>query len=380
MAKEVVVIIVGCGPSGISTSACLNKLSIPNVVLEREDCLASLWKKRCYNRMRLHGLKRFSQFPHMPIPDHYPQYMSKNHFLQYVEDYAVRFKVNPLYNRDVELAVFDGSIKKWCVKVKNTCLDGFEEYVCNYLVVATGENSDAFVPEIEGLDSFGGEVLHSTKYKSGAKYVDKNVLVVGSGNSGMEIALDLANFGAKAFIIFRSPVHILSRDFLNLGFFLKKYIPLKIVDALLAVSSKLIYGDTHKYGISRPNEGPFSSRWSIDVGTFDKIKSGDIQVLPSLQTIRRDRVEFSNGESYQFNVIVFATGFRRSASKWLKDAEYILNENENSKLGGAKDWKGENGLYCVGLCAKGIEEASTEAVKIADDIKTLYSESLTNSN
>ncbi|KAI3882159.1 hypothetical protein MKX03_024402 [Papaver bracteatum] len=142
MVKQEVVIIVGGGSSGISSSACLNRLSIPSVVLEREDYLALLWEKRCYDR---------SSKGAMPIPDHYPWYMSKNHFLQYVEDYAVRLKVNPLYNRDVEMAVFDGSIEKWCVKVKNTCLDGFEEYVCNYLVMATGENRDAFVPKIEGL-------------------------------------------------------------------------------------------------------------------------------------------------------------------------------------------------------------------------------------
>lgn len=81
-----------------------------------------------------------------------------------------------------------------------------EEYSGRFLVVASGETSDVFVPEVKGLDSFGGEVIHSTKYKCGEKYSGKRALVVGSGNSGMEIALDLSLHGAETSIVIRSPV------------------------------------------------------------------------------------------------------------------------------------------------------------------------------
>lgn len=87
------------------------------------------------------------------------------------------------------------------------CGGEVEMFLGRFLVVATGEATNPYVPEIEGLSSFDGEVLHSTRFKSGVEFKNKNVLVVGSGNSGMEIALDLANHGARTSIIVRSPVN-----------------------------------------------------------------------------------------------------------------------------------------------------------------------------
>ncbi|OVA15086.1 Pyridine nucleotide-disulfide oxidoreductase [Macleaya cordata] len=374
--KEEVVIVVGAGPAGIATSVCLSHLSIPNIVLEREDCLASLWTMKCYDRLHLHIPKQLSELPHMSFPADFPTYPSKDQFIAFLETYASHFKVSPLYNRLVELAKFDEGTGKWCVDVKNTSTGDYEKYVGLFLVVATGVG-DPYVPEIEGLDSFKGEVLHSTEYKSGAKYENKNVLVVGSGNSGMEIALDLANFGAKTSIVVRSPIHILNREMMHMGIMLMKCLPLNIVDWLLVFSSKLIYGDTTKYGITRPQEGPIIIHGKrgrlpvIDVGTYNKIKSGQIQVLPLMRNVTGEYVELLNEKSYQFDVIVLATGFKRAANKWLKDCDYLLNENGNTKPGLATNWKGENGLYCAGLSKKGLYAAGIDAEKIANDIKTL---------
>ncbi|MFS8014422.1 putative indole-3-pyruvate monooxygenase [Helianthus anomalus] len=98
-------------------------------------------------------------------------------------------------------------MKRW--KMEAAVEDGGVRcYVGRFLVVATGENCDAFVPEVDGLSEFKGEVIHSTEYKSGKGY-EKKVLVVGAGNSGMEIAFDLANHGAKTSIVVRSPVSAL---------------------------------------------------------------------------------------------------------------------------------------------------------------------------
>ncbi|OVA15088.1 Pyridine nucleotide-disulfide oxidoreductase [Macleaya cordata] len=375
MMREEVVIIVGAGPSGIATSVCLNHLSIPNIVLEREDCLASLWAKKCYDRLHLQIPKQLSHLPYMSFPANYPKYPSKDQFVMYMENYASQFKVSPLYNRLVELAMFEETTGKWCVDVKNTSTGDAEKYVGRFLVVATGVG-DPYAPEIEGLDSFKGEVLHSTEYKNGAKYVNKNVLVVGSGNSGMDIALDLANFGAKTSIVVRSPIHIINREMACLGVMLMKSLPLNIVDWLLILLSKLRYGDTTKYGIARPKKGhPFFFKDGrlpvIDVGAYNKIKSGHIQVLPLIRSIAGDCVEFLNGKSYQFEVVVLATGFRRSTNKWLKDGGYLLNESDNEKTSLAHSWKGRNGLYCAGLSKRGLHAAGVDAEKIANDIKSL---------
>lgn len=84
-----------------------------------------------------------------------------------------------------------------------------EVYAAKYMVVATGENGEGVIPKIPGLvESFEGEYLHSSAYKNGEKFAGKNVLVVGSGNSGMEIAFDLSKWNAKVSIVVRSPVSI----------------------------------------------------------------------------------------------------------------------------------------------------------------------------
>ncbi|KAF8394502.1 hypothetical protein HHK36_020712 [Tetracentron sinense] len=358
--KEEVVIIVGSGPSGLATSACLNLLSIPNIVLEREDCFASLWKKKSYDRLHLHLPKQFCELPHMSFPIASPTYVPKKQFIQYLDDYASQFKVSPMYCRSVESATYDEVTKKWCVKARNTTSDEVEEYMARFLVVASGETSDAFVPKVEGLDTFSGEVLHSTQYISGEKFKSKNVLVVGCGNSGMEIALDLSNFGAKTSIVVRGPLHMLSREMVYMGLVLLKYLPYYMVDSLLIMLSKLVYGDMAKYGIPRPQEGPFSLKVRcgkypvVDVGTYKKIKSGEIQVLPSIISIRGDDVLFANGRSDPFDVIVFATGFKRSSNKWLKDDDYLLNEDGIPKQSFPNHWKGRKGLYCAGLARRGL--------------------------
>ncbi|XXG39350.1 hypothetical protein AAC387_Pa01g0337 [Persea americana] len=206
MKNEVAVVIVGAGPAGLATSACLNLLSISNIILERENCCASLWRHRAYDRLNLHLAKEFCHLPHMPHPPTAPTFIPRKDFIQYLEDYVSHFDVKPKYCRMVESAAFDGKAKRWCVMATNSESGVAEEYSCRFLVVATGENSKEFIPVVPGLESFNGEVLHSSKYKSGSKYSGKAVLVVGCGNSGMEIAYDLANYGAKSSIVVRSPV------------------------------------------------------------------------------------------------------------------------------------------------------------------------------
>ncbi|KAK3041447.1 hypothetical protein RJ639_000424 [Escallonia herrerae] len=386
--QEQAVIVVGAGPSGLSTAARLSQHSIPYILLEREDCFASLWKKKAYDRLHLHLAKQFCELPHKPFPSTCPTYLPRKEFIQYLDDYVTHFKISPLYQRSVESAIYDEATKKWKVEVRNVSLgsgDGsFEEYYGRYLVVATGETTEAFVPEVQGLSSFRGEVIHSTQYKNGEKYSDKHVLVVGSGNSGSYFSLilwkmlkTLTRDVCLVFNFWNMQIHILSRGMAYMGLTLLKHIPYYWVDSLLVVLSKLRYGDLTKYGIRRPQDGPFSLKVKygkypiIDAGTCKKIKSGKIQVLPSITSIRGNDLVFENGKSHPFDTLVFATGFKRSTNKWLQGDDYLLNDDGLPKPSFPDHWKGKNGLYCAGLARRGLYGAAMDAQKLADDIKNL---------
>ncbi|KFK44242.1 hypothetical protein AALP_AA1G233300 [Arabis alpina] len=375
---KILVLIIGAGPAGLATSACLNRLKIPNLVLEKEDCSASLWKRRSYDRLKLHLAKQFCQLPHMPFPPNAPTFVSKVGFTNYLDAYATRFNINPRYNRNVKSAHFNGG--RWIVEVENKSVTASREvYSAKYMVVATGENSEGVIPEIPGLvDSFEGEYLHSSEYKNGKNFAGKDVLVVGSGNSGMEIAYDLSKWKAKVSIVVRSPVHVLTRGIVRIGMCLLRFFPVKLVDRWCLLLAELRFGSISRYGLVRPNKGPFMNKLitgrspTIDVGCVGEIKSGKIQVVPSIKNIEGKRVEFVDGNTKIIDSIVFATGYKSSVSKWLKvDDGDLFNENGMPKREFPNHWKGKNGLYSVGFGRQGLAGISRDAQNIARDIDSL---------
>ncbi|XP_057793025.1 probable indole-3-pyruvate monooxygenase YUCCA11 [Salvia miltiorrhiza] len=377
------VVIVGAGPAGLATSACLNLQNIANIVLEREDCAASLWRKRAYERLKLHLAKEFCQLPHMPFPSNSPTFIPRNAFIRYLDDYVARFGVSPLCCRSVVSASLQSG--KWVVVARNGRSGATERYVAEFLVVATGENSEGFIPPLQGLHSFKGEVLHSSMYENGERFQEREVLVVGSGNSGMEIALDLANWGARTSVVIRSPVHVLSENLVRLGMTLLSYLPLNLVDNLVVFLGNMKHGNLSKYGIRRPKEGPFFLKMAtgrsavIDVGTIAKIKAGEIQVFPSIKMVEGNQVTFSDGRTQSFDAIVFATGYKSTVRTWLQDDEGgVFGEDGMPKEKPPNHWKGENGVYCAGFARAGLAGIAKDAKAISQDINAILSQPHTN--
>ncbi|XP_071718085.1 probable indole-3-pyruvate monooxygenase YUCCA8 [Rutidosis leptorrhynchoides] len=190
-------IIVGAGPSGLAVSACLMDQGLPFTVIEKSDCIASLFQNSTSNLPQ-----KIYELPKIPFPEGYPEYLIKKQVTAYLEDYAKRFDIKPHYNECVQSAKYDVACNIWRVKTVSTIgsTRSETEYISRWLVVATGENFEGMIPEIEGLEDFSGELIHAKDYDTGAKYNGKNVLVAGCGNSGNEVSFYLSYYNAKPLI------------------------------------------------------------------------------------------------------------------------------------------------------------------------------------
>ncbi|XP_074569566.1 indole-3-pyruvate monooxygenase YUCCA2-like isoform X3 [Curcuma longa] len=372
-------IIVGGGPSGLAVAACLRAKGIPSVVLERAHCIASLWQLKTYDRLRLHLPKKHCELPLTPFPSCFPTYPTKLQFVAYLEAYAREHGVRPRFNEAVVAAEYDEALGFWRVRTATQgALVEKREYLCRWLVAATGENAEAVAPELEGAADFGGPIVHTSSYKSGDAFRGKRVLVVGCGNSGMEVCLDLCNNAAKPTIVVRDSVHVLPREMLGLSTFglamgLLKWLPLRVVDALLLLLARLVLGNTAKFGLRRPQLGPLRHKALagktpvLDAGALALIKSQRIKVRPSgVKRLMKHGAEFADGAAEEFDAVILATGYRSNLPRWLKVYAEVFGEKGD--LGGG--WKlGNKGLYAVGFTNRGLSGVSLDANRIAGDIE-----------
>ncbi|XP_060180439.1 probable indole-3-pyruvate monooxygenase YUCCA8 [Lycium barbarum] len=378
-------VIVGAGPSGLAVGACLKEQGVPCVILEKADCIASLWQKKTYDRLKLHLPKQFCQLPKFPFPEHYPEYPTKSQFIEYLENYAKHFEIKPQFNECVQSAKYDEACKLWRVKTVSAN-DSEVEYICQWLVVATGENAERVVPEIDGLKEFGGEVIHACEYKSGEKFKGKKVLVVGCGNSGMEVSLDLSNHDAQPSIVCRSSVHVLPREIFGkstfqLAMLLMAWLPLWLVDKILLILTWFILGNIETYGLKRPSVGPLTLKNTqgktpvLDIGALEKIRSGKVKVVPGIKKFNCGTVELVNGEKLEVDSVVLATGYCSNVPYWLQESEFF-SKNGYPKAQFPNNWKGKSGLYAVGFTKRGLAGASVDAIRIATDIGKVHKEDL----
>ncbi|KAI9074000.1 hypothetical protein K1719_044064 [Acacia pycnantha] len=366
-------IIVGAGPSGLAVSACLSQLyRVPSLIIERSNCIASLWKNKTYDRLRLHLPKEFCKLPLMGYPENFPKYPDKSQFISYLESYASRFSIHPRFNQNVHDARFDRTSGLWIVRTQDSV------YISRWIVVATGENAEPSIPKIVGLENFHGPVLHTIDYRSGSEYRNKKVLVIGCGNSGMEVSLDLSNSSAKTHIVVRNAVHVLPREMFGFSTFglamtLLKWFPLRLVDMILLLMAYLAMGSTDHYGFRRPKTGPMEMKCIagrspiLDVGTLGEIKAGRIKVEDNVKEITRNGARMMNGQEEEFDAIILATGYKSNVPSWLKSCEFFTSDGM-PKMPFPDNWKGGNGLYTVGFTRRGILGTASDALKIAGDV------------
>ena len=193
------VVIVGAGPAGLATSAELKQRGIGHVVLERGDAPGHTWMN-LYDSLTLHTGKHLSTLPGLSFDRSVPIFPSRADFVAYLHRYAEMCELPIETGRSVSSVARDGD--GWVVRTETG------DVMADAVVMATGIVSAPRMPEVPGRERFGGRVMHSAQYRRPAGYRGRRVLVVGVGNSGGEIASELANAGARVTVAVRSGANV----------------------------------------------------------------------------------------------------------------------------------------------------------------------------
>jgi cation diffusion facilitator CzcD-associated flavoprotein CzcO len=364
------ILVIGAGPAGLATSACLHREGLPHVVVERAGQIAPAWHRH-YDRLHLHTTKTYSALPMTPWPKDAPRYPARDQVVAYLQAYAREHRVAPRLGVAVHTVERSGG--RFAVDTSAGVMTP------RIVVMATGYNGVPKVPTIPGVGSFNGTAIHASEYRNAAPYRGKRTLVVGCGNSGAEIALDLAENGVSVALVVRGPVHVVPRDLFRRPTqhtnILLSRLPLGLRDAIALGATRWVVGDLSRWGIVRPRVGPNrmineSGRIPIlDIGTIAMVRQGRIRVLPAVQAIFPEGVEVAGGARHTFDAIIFATGYTPGLDNVIKGFETIADtRGRPHRFGEETDIPG---LYFVGFRnppTGALREIALEAPRVARSI------------
>ncbi len=200
------VIVVGAGQAGLSVAARLTASGIDTLIVDREARVGDNWRNR-YHALTLHNEVHVNHLPFMPFPPTWPVFIPKDKLANWFEAYAESMELNVWTG--TELAAGSYADGRWTVTLRRG--DGSERVMRpRHLVFATGVSSTPVMPDLPGMDEFAGTVMHSGAYTQGAAWRGRRALVLGTGNSGHDVAQDLHASGAQVTLIQRSPTYIVS--------------------------------------------------------------------------------------------------------------------------------------------------------------------------
>ena len=206
--RDPAVLVVGGGQAGLSAAACLTELGIDTLIVDREPRIGDNWRKR-YHALVLHNQVHVNHLPYMRFSPNWPAYIPKDKIAGWFEAYAESMELNFWTATEFEGGIYDEKAERWSVVLRRA--DGSKrEMHPRHVVLATGVSGIPNLPDIPTLHNFSGKVLHSSQYDSGDAWKGKNVLVIGSGNSGHDIAQDLHSSGAKVTLVQRSSTLIVN--------------------------------------------------------------------------------------------------------------------------------------------------------------------------
>lgn len=306
--------VIGAGPGGLAVAQSLRARGLRAVVLERAEHVGDSWRRH-YDRLRLHTTRRLSALPGLAMPRRFGRWVSRDDVVRYLEKYVEYHQLEIVTGVEV-FRVERASGGGWLLHAS-----GGRELTGAAVVVATGFNHTPRVPDWPGRDTYTGEFRHASEYRDAAPYAGRDVLVVGVGNTGAEIAVDLVEGGAsRVRLAVRTAPHIVRRSTAGWAAqytgVLCRRLPVALVDRLARPLARISVPDLSAQGLPRPGTGLYSrvAEGAIpvqDVGLIDAVRGGRVEVVAAVDGFEDGKILLADGTRLAPDAVIAATGYRR---------------------------------------------------------------------
>ncbi|QWG24177.1 NAD(P)/FAD-dependent oxidoreductase [Bradyrhizobium sediminis] len=338
--RDPVVLVVGGGQAGLAIAARLKQLNVDTLIVDRGLRIGDNWRHR-YHALTLHNQVHVNHLPYMPFPPNWPTYIPKDKLANWLEAYAEAMELNFWTGTEFESGSYDEKEQRWTVALRRA--DGSKRTMHpQHVVLATGVSGIPSLPDIPTLKNFAGTVIHSSQYTDGEEWKGRKALVIGTGNSGHDIAQDLHSSGAEVTLVQRSstlvtniepsaqlayatysegttedndliatsmPLTLAKRTHVMLTR-QSKELDQELLDGLARVGFKLDYGDgdtgwQFKY-LTR------GGGYYFNVGCSDLVAGGKVGLkqFSDIESFVAEGARMRNGETLAADLIVLATGYR----------------------------------------------------------------------
>ncbi|MGW2301178.1 flavin-containing monooxygenase [Streptomyces sp. NPDC001809] len=363
------VYVIGAGPGGLAVAAALRARGVRAVVLEKSDAVGASWRAH-YDRLRLHTTRRLSALPGLRIPRSFGRWVARADVVRYLEKYAERHELEIVTGVEVFRVEREGS--DWVLHAT-----GGRRLTGRAVVVATGYNHTPRLPDWPGREAYKGRLDHARAYRNPEPYAGQDVLVVGIGNTGAEIAADLADGGAgRVRLAVRTVPHIVKRT--TAGWpaqrsgILVRRLPTALVDRLGALTARVGTPDLSAYGLPRPDKGIATRQREgaipvQDVGLIAAVRAGKVEVVAAVEAFEDGEVVLADGSRIAPDAVIAATGYRRALEPLVGHLD-VLDGRGHPVVHGARCPREAPGLYFTGFTnpiSGMFRELAIDAEKIA---------------
>lgn len=339
--KEPLVCIIGAGSAGIAAAKTLKQQGIAFHCYEKGSAIGGVWRYKndnglsaAYKTLHINTNRNIMAYSDFPMPADYPMFPHHSHIISYFEAYAKHFGIidEIIYNTSITKVEQDTS-GEYLVST-----DKGETKKYSYVIVANGHHWNPRMPEPAFKGTFTGESIHSHDYKEAKQVEGKNVLIVGIGNSGVDIACEAARtHTGKVVISTRSGAHIVpnwvwSKPFDSFASPLTSKLPLAIQRVFLQILLWLARGKQSDYGVPVPKRPVLSEHPKLSQDLLGLAGRGMIGFKPNISHFEGKTVHFEDGTSEEFDMIVYATGYKVTFPFLKHIPAFDVEENNNIGL------------------------------------------------